>query len=168
MGYLHLLTNHLPIVLCMVAIGFFFYAKLSASRESLLIAIFMMALAGFSVAPAYLSGEAAEDLLHEHKLPHIRKDFIHQHEDVAQISSLMLVILGCLASVEFARVLKKTQNKKSWLQEALGLWTILCFAALAYTAYLGGRISHRELDALEAESELRPIVDPATAVLPVP
>ncbi len=140
---LHLAVNHLPVV--GVLIGFFilvtgiFLKQLVVKRTALVVLVF----AAITVAPAYLSGEPAEEIV-EHKAG-VTEALIHAHEESAELSLIFTCIVGGVAALTLALGKMKRENLESKsMMAALGL-SIVTFGMLANTAHLGGLIRHDEL-----------------------
>lgn len=91
--------------------------------------------------PVYLTGEGTEEMIE--KLPGVSEGMIEEHEEMAKIGLIIIIITGVAALVAF--VLKK---KQSLLKPALILCVILSFVSfgvMAQTAHLGGQIRHSEI-----------------------
>jgi len=100
----------------------------------------MIAATLFTI-PVYLTGEGTEEMIE--KLPGVSEGMIEEHEEMAKIGLIIIIITGVVALVAF--VLKK---KQSLLKPALILCVILSFVSfgvMAQTAHLGGQIRHSEI-----------------------
>jgi uncharacterized membrane protein len=140
-AHLHLILNHLPVVGIPVALAFLLYGlkikNHSLQRFSYLVLIALALL----VLPVYFTGEPAEEVV-EH-LPGVAESLIEAHEDAAQISLVLTMMLGAgaLAGLFFSRDEKKSRI----LSLAVVTLAVVSVASLLYTANLGGKIRHTEL-----------------------
>lgn len=141
-AHLHLLLNHLPILgtlfgLLTLATGFLL--KNSTVKKT---ALGIFAFAAVCVAPAYLTGEGAEELVEN--LPGVSENLIGRHEDLANIFLWVVVALGVLSLFTFFADYK---SKKS----ATLLYTLTFIAAIGAMVFAqqvgssGGEIRHTEI-----------------------
>ena len=100
----------------------------------------MIAAAVFTL-PVYLTGQGTEEMIE--KLPGISEGMIEEHEEMAKIGLIIIIITGVAALS--ALILKK---KTSLLKPVLILCAVFSFASFgvfAQTAHLGGQIRHTEI-----------------------
>ncbi|MEN9698948.1 MAG: hypothetical protein RLZZ301_146 [Bacteroidota bacterium] len=139
LAYLHLLTNHLPILGVMFAVLLLVFAVINKQQNTTFSAYLIMLVAGIGGIIAYFTGEAAEESV-EH-LPGISEKIIHLHEEMAENVLLLIFlltassVLGIWAHVSGSRYAKKFET----YMLVLG---IICFVLFAFTGYLGGHIRH--------------------------
>ena len=140
---LHLAVNHLPVA--GVLIGFFilFAGVILKSTSVRRTAMAVLVFAAISVAPTYLSGEPAEELV-EHK-PGVTKALIHEHEEAAELSLVFTVIVGAGAALSLMLGKLKRESLETKSTYATLALSAVTFAMLANTAHLGGLIRHDEL-----------------------
>ena len=140
-AHLHLMLNHLPVVGIPVALAFLLYGlkvkNTSLQRFSYLILIALAAV----VIPVYLTGEPAEELV-EH-LPGVAESLIEAHEEAAEISLVLTLVLG--AGALAALVFQRNPRKGSLLGWGVVVLALFAISSLLYTANLGGKIRHTEL-----------------------
>ncbi len=140
---LHLAINHLPIVgvligLIILVAGLFL--KQAMVKKT---GLFVLVFAAVTVAPTYLSGEPAEEIV-EHK-PGVTKVLIHEHEESAELSMVFTAITGAVAALSLVLLKMKRENLELKLTYLVLVLSIVTFVLLANTAHLGGFIRHDEL-----------------------
>lgn len=137
---IHLIFNHFPLVIFLISTLILAYGVFK--NNTLLIRTgFVLNILGFLfILPIYFSGEGAEELV-EH-MDHVSHDFIHEHEDVAEIAFVGSIFLVLFSLAGLFNVPRRFTNI---LPKAILIATIISFFLMAYTAHLGGRVSHPEL-----------------------
>lgn len=103
--------------------------------------LYFMIVAALFTVPVYLTGEGTEKMIE--KLPGVSENMIHEHEEMAEIGLIIIIITGIAALG--ALIIKR---KTSLLKPALVLCAIFSFASfgvMAQTAHLGGQIRHIEI-----------------------
>lgn len=143
--YLHLLTNHLPVLgtafgLLILLLAAFFRAP---SQQVRTCAYVLLVVSALGAVVANWSGEGAEDILE--KLPGYSHDAIEEHEHAAPYALGGSLAAGGLALV--AMVLSGL--RPAWnVRMAVGvaLVALFAFATTVRTALLGGKIRHTELE----------------------
>ena len=138
---IHLLTNHLPLILPMIGALILIISIVINSEASKRIGYFIVFLGGLLTLPAFLSGEGAEHIVEElgrsHKL-------IHEHEETAEIYAYLSYVVGLTALLGLYMNWKKKSLEKIILP--IVLIGTLALAYLSYeTGNSGGKISHPEL-----------------------
>lgn len=141
-AHLHLLTNHIPILLTFLSIGLLVWAMFSKNSEHYKIAFIGFIIAGIAMVIVFESGENAEDIVEN--IPGITHDSIEAHEEAAEIAWWLTVILGA------GGVAGLFMNKRKLRGFKVFVWGILIFALLTggllvYTGNLGGQIRHSEI-----------------------
>jgi multisubunit Na+/H+ antiporter MnhC subunit len=97
---LHLAVNHMPVVGVLFGFLILFVGMLMKNSSVKKTGLAVLVFASVTVAPAYLSGEPAEDMV-EHK-PGVTKALIHEHEDSAELSLVFTAITGGVAALALA------------------------------------------------------------------
>lgn len=141
-AHLHLLTNHIPILLTFLSIAMLIWAMISKKSDYYKIAFIGFIIAALAMIVVFQSGEEAEDIVEE--IPEVTHDSIEEHEEAADISwwLTMLIGVGGIAGLYM--------NKKGTKGFQAFVWVLLAFALLtagylAYTGNLGGHIRHTEI-----------------------
>lgn len=150
--HLHLIFNHLPVILIPAGIVFYLLASTVGQKERNLVraSLWMLCVASLTALPAFLTGEPAEEFV-EH-LPGFSKALIEPHEDIGKIAFILSLVSGLLAGILAhycpPRVTPISAKLEAFLKVAKPLFLLLAIVAsglLGYTAYLGGQIRHSEI-----------------------
>ncbi|HEV7994575.1 MAG TPA: hypothetical protein VGP25_22330 [Gemmatimonadaceae bacterium] len=140
-AHLHLLVNHAPVLGTMfalaLAVASFLYAP-DVLRRTALVVLVGCAIAA---AAADYSGDPAENAIRG--FPGVRREVIHQHEEMADKAFILSVALGVLSLAALVRWRRVPVPKGA----AAGLVLASAFVggAMLYTSLLGGRIRHTEV-----------------------
>lgn len=151
-AHLHLLVNHAPILGAFFAVALLL-ASFAWSPDTLRRTAFVV-LVGVGIAGviADKTGEPAEDAIRG--MPGVKREVIHEHEELAETSYLVAGAAGLIALV----MLVRTRNRPvpaSHGAIALAL-SLVVAGMMGYTGLLGGRIRH---------TEVRPGATPADATV---
>lgn len=141
-AHLHLLTNHIPILLTFLSVAMLVWAVFSKKNEHYKIAFIGFIIAGLAILVVFQSGEEAEDIVEE--IAGVTHDSIEAHEEAANISWWLTVILGGGGIVGLFMNKKKGKGFKPFVWVMLA-YALLTAGYLAYTGNLGGHIRHTEL-----------------------
>lgn len=141
-AHFHLLINHLPILLPIVALAILLIGLLQKNNSILKLAYLIFILAAISAMPASASGEEAEEQI-EH-LPGISHALIHEHEEAAEQLAIVLYLLGALSLVALWAISKNKPFYKL-LTYIIVLLAIGSIYAAKQTGSTGGEISHPEI-----------------------
>ena len=138
---IHLALNHVPLFFSIIGGLVLIYGFIRKNESIKILSLYFMIAAAVFTLPVYLTGEGTEEMIE--KLPGISEGMIEEHEEMAKIGLIIIIITGVAALG--ALVLKK---KTSFLKPVLILCAILSFASFgvfAQTAHLGGQIRHTEI-----------------------
>ncbi len=163
-AYLHLVTNHIPIIgvpfaLAVLALGLWRKSD-DLKAVSFLIFVFL----GVATLGVFLLGQGGEDFVEE--LAGVSHDAIHAHEDMAKVALASTLILGVASLFALIRYKgfaifkrkgvpventpedKTTSGKGTqfpyWIAIGVLLSALLTSGILGYTGQLGGKIRHPE------------------------
>ncbi|MCG8469339.1 MAG: hypothetical protein MJB57_14220 [Gemmatimonadetes bacterium] len=138
--HLHLVSHSFPIVLSMSAtlVGLFGWWRGIESLESW--ALVALIVSAAFVAPAYLTGLAAADVVADRTF--VRPGVVQTHRFWATWAAIPLFTAGALA----AFALHEREDQK--LRRFVILVGLLASLIVGYTAWLGSRIVHGETVAL--------------------
>jgi len=139
MAYLHLLSNHVPILGSLFGILLLVVALIKPNLKTTLSAYLILLVSGIGGIVAYFTGEPAEESI-EH-VPGISHKLIHVHEEMAE-NALIFVFLLTAASIIglwAERAEWKSAKKIELFTLVVG---IIAFILFAFTGYLGGHIRH--------------------------
>ena len=141
-AHIHLLITHLPIFGALIGSLVLAYAIIIKSNDTKIAAYGVLVLSTFGAGIAYLTGEAAEEVVEE--IPGVVESTIKAHENFALIALIGLIIMGLLSVIGlFAIVNKSTYAPKIAILVLIA--AITSFGLVAITGYLGGKIRHTEL-----------------------
>lgn len=139
MAYLHLLSNHVPILGSLFGILLLVVALLYPNLKTTLSAYIILLLSGLGGLVAYFTGEPAEESI-EH-IKGISHKVIHIHEEMAENSLFFVFLLTAAAIIGLWAERQKWESAKK-----IELFTlvvgIVAFILFAFTGYLGGHIRH--------------------------
>ena len=141
-AHIHLLITHLPIFGALIGSLVLAYAIIIKSNDTKIAAYGVLVLSTFGVGIAYLTGEAAEEVVEE--IPGVVESTIKAHENFALIALIGLIILGLLSVVGLIAIVNKSTYARKIAIVVL-IAAITSFGLVAITGYLGGKIRHTEL-----------------------
>lgn len=140
-AHLHLLVNHAPIFGSLVALALLVVSYFTAAdvlRRTAFAVLIGTALAGVT---ADLSGDPAEDAIRG--FPGVRRELIHDHEEMADKAYLLAGVAGVLALGSLVRWRRRPVPGSATLVMLVG--TAVVSGAMIYTGLLGGRVRHTEV-----------------------
>lgn len=141
-AFVHLAFNHLPIVAFPILILLLAWGLFRRSREVLRLALGLCVAVAAITYPIFLSGESAEELVEE--AAWANEDLIHEHEERAETTLIVVLVTGALAAVAFWRL--RGQRPIEPLVSGVVLAAVVLSAGmLAWTALAGGEIRHEEI-----------------------
>lgn len=140
--HFHLIITHLPVFASILGALVLGYGLGKESRPTREIAYLILMLAGAGAILSNISGENAEHMAEN--IPGILESAIEEHEE--SVGMVLWTLISCaLASIAgLWAAWKKPDFEKRLAVLALGL-SLLGFAAVARTAWLGGKIRHTEI-----------------------
>ena len=141
-AHLHLLVNHLPVILPPLGLLLLLCARLRGSDDIRQAAMGVFVLGALLAVPAYYSGEPAEERVED--LPGVAKSLIHEHEESAEWAAGAIGILGVLAAPALI-LLARRRRVPAPLRAAVLVAALLTAVVMGRTALLGGRIHHPEI-----------------------
>jgi uncharacterized membrane protein len=144
-AHLHLIITHLPIF---GSVFGFCLLVLSLAHRSLQLqqtSLWLFVLSGATTATAYLTGRPANTLLMKW-IPSASLDASDQHAEIAVIALVCAALAASLAIIGLV-VSRTGKREPTWLLTLLLVLGLTSSAALAWTANLGARIRHSEIQA---------------------
>lgn len=139
--HLHLLVNHAPLFGALLALALLAASFLWAPdvlRRTALVLLIGTAIAG---VVSDLSGEPAEDAIRG--FPGVKRDVIHEHEELGEKSFIVASIVGVLALGALVRW-RRTPLPQGVAVGAL-VGAAVVSGMMSYTDLLGGRVRHTEV-----------------------
>ena len=156
--HLHLLVNHAPVFGSLFALALlaasFIWAPDVLRRTALLVLVFT----AISGVISDLTGEPAEDAIRG--FPGVRREVIHEHEELAEKSFIVASVIGVFALGALARW-RRTPLPQGVAVGALAGAAVVS-GMMAYTALLGGRVRHTEVRPGATESDAT-VIEPRRA-----
>jgi uncharacterized membrane protein len=138
---IHLALNHAPLFLSLAGGVLLVIGMIQKNGSLKKMSLYFLIAAACSAVPVFLTGEGTEELV-EH-LPAVDHDAIEEHEEMAKISLIIIIITGVVA---LAAVLFRKRTGIANLIPGIALvLSLASFGAMAQTAHLGGLIRHSEL-----------------------
>ncbi len=141
--YLHILTNHIPIILAGLGFLSTLAALVSRKRVAWIYALTTFALAGLSVYPVFFAGSQAEDIVVDHDR-NARKS-IQEHEAAADWALWMVLATGAISAYGLYRLRKEAEALPPvWLRVLVLVAGGFAISTVAVTSLQGGKIRHAE------------------------
>lgn len=138
----HLLVNHLPVVGFVIAVFALLAASILRSMEVKRFVLMLTVIVGLSSLPALWTGEPAEEVI-EH-LSGVDKALIHEHEEVAELATILALITAAVAAGALFLQVRKPESLKTTIPAALIL-SLATVAVMGKAAHEGGKIRHPEI-----------------------
>ena len=140
--HLHLLITHLPVFESILGALVLIHGLWTKTNQTKNAAYFVFILSAMGAVIAYLTGEPAEEAVE--KIQGVLENKIELHEDSALYALISLIALGGLSV--FALVINRFKPSlvKSTAITIL-IISLISFALVARTGYLGGQIRHTEI-----------------------
>ena len=141
-AHIHLLLNHIPLVVAGVAALLLAVALVRKSAELKRVSFGLFVLAALITIPVYLTGEPAEEIVEN--LPGVSGPIVEQHERSALFSLIAIEVLGVVSLFGLFIYRRAAELPKVFAVATLGL-SIVAGGLTAWTANLGGQIKHPEI-----------------------
>ena len=139
--YSHLLLNHFPVVLSVVALATAILALLLRRRTIWQAAMAALTVAGVFVYPVHFTGDEAQEAL-EHTW-YIKPGVMDAHDKAAGIAMWIILIAGAFAAYSWWRSMKHPEEiLPGWTRAGVLVGALAAVISVTYTAYLGGKIIH--------------------------
>jgi hypothetical protein len=140
--HLHLMVNHLPVILTPVVGLMLLWGLIRGSREITRLAAGMAVIVAALSYPVFLTGEPAEEGVED--APWLTERMVHDHEERAEAALIAVLVTGVLATV----LLWQSREGKELSKRTAGV-TLAGLAVSAglfgWTALAGGIIRHDEI-----------------------
>ncbi|MYI06805.1 MAG: hypothetical protein F4059_05680 [Gemmatimonadetes bacterium] len=141
-AHLHLVTVHLPVVLCPLALVLFLFARLRHDTPAARIARWLLVASAVVGVPAFFSGPPAFESM-ESELAAVR-DLVELHAVLGRAAFFGLVLLALTALQTTLREMQE-ERVPGWLHGIVVVGTLLLSYVLAWTGHLGGAIRRPEI-----------------------
>lgn len=141
-AHFHLLVNHLPIIFPIVAVIVMITGLISKSEAVRRTAYLVFSIGALTTIAAMTSGEGAEEVVE--KISGISENYIENHEEAAEIFSILSYILGGLSLLGlWASFKQKTFSNIFSIVTLVFAFVVLFFGK--QTGTTGGEIRHTEI-----------------------
>src|SRR6188474_343966 len=100
---IHLALNHVPLFFSIIGGLVLIYGFIRKNESIKILSLYFMIMAALFIIPVYLTGEGTEEMVE--KLPGVSERMIEEHEEMAKIGLVIIIITGVAALS--ALVLKK-------------------------------------------------------------
>jgi uncharacterized membrane protein len=135
----HLITNHLPVLGLSFSAISIIWGMYRNSRNTLLLAFFLVLISAVGGFIAGNTGEGAEEAVE--KIIGISHEAIHEHEEAAELAMPLIIASGILSLLAGFLLIKN--HKWSKTSQWLLLLTVIMGCILSMRAgWLGGKIRH--------------------------
>jgi glucan phosphoethanolaminetransferase (alkaline phosphatase superfamily) len=145
--YLHLVLNHFPVILSVMALVASLLAMVTKSRAAWLYAAASLTVAGLFSYPTFLTGHGAHEVLEDFWW--VKEDSWSEHEKAADFANVFLLCGGAFAAFAWWKLTRtKDAMIARWIQLALILASAMGATSVGRAAWLGGKVI-REQEALK-------------------
>lgn len=141
-AHIHLLTNHLPIILPACGITILFTGVILKSEVIKRVGFSILIGGGVATFPAFISGEGAEEIVEN--IIGINEVDIEEHEEQAKVFAILSYILGAAAIAGMIISLKKLSINKFYSSAVIFYGVLVMYFAYK-TGGSGGKIRHTEI-----------------------
>lgn len=141
-AHYHLLVNHIPLFTVAFGLVAMTWSYFRRSDEMRYFAVALLVAGGLSGWLAAETGEGAEHALKGR--PEFTKEWIHPHEEAAEIANIGAWILAAAAAALIVIERFRRQNLPI-AQLVVILLALVTMVLMARTAYMGGQIRHTEV-----------------------
>ena len=141
-AHVHLMINHFPVVGVFGAIALLVYSLARKSEEIKRVSFGLFVLLALITLAVFFTGQAAEDSVK--KLPNVTEAYIGRHEEMADLSLVLMETLG-LAALAGLLFLRSSGSIPKWIVVIVLLLSLITAAVVGFTANLGGQIRHTEI-----------------------
>lgn len=139
-AHLHLLLTHVPVITIVLGTVLLGYAWLRRRPEAMQIAMWAFVLSALVAVVVYLTGEGAEEIVEG--MVGVSEAIIEEHEEAAVFALGGALLLGAVSAVGLWLSRREVPR---WFGGATLLVALAVTGIMAWTANLGGQISHPEI-----------------------
>lgn len=138
----HLVLNHIPVLGTLFGIPFLVIGLLRRDHELIKSSYWVFFIVALITIPVFLTGEPAEEVIE--RLPGVSRTLIHEHEEAAEPTFIVMMVLGAVALIGlFSERFKESLRRTTVAVVLIG--ALVGAGLAAWTANLGGDIRHPEI-----------------------
>jgi uncharacterized membrane protein len=141
-AHFHLVVNHLPIILPFAGLIVLTGGLLFKSELVKRMSYFLFVLSAIATVLAMSSGEGAEEIAES--LPGVTENFIHEHEEKAELFAIFSYLLGASSIVGLWASWKAKRFSVAFSYLILAMSLVVLFLG-KQTGTSGGEIRHTEI-----------------------
>lgn len=148
-AYLHLLINHIPVILAPLGALSLIVAWLTQRRAVWLYGLATVTLAGISAYPTMATGHSAEHIV-VHTVAGVERSTVHEHEESGELAMWILLASGVVSAYGWWRLAKSGSPDAVlplWTRALALLLALAGAATVTYASYTAGYILHHEIHA---------------------
>ncbi len=142
LAHIHLMLNHFPVVGVVFGFLLLLVSLLKKSEELKKVSLWVLVIVSLIALPVYLTGEPSEEMVED--LAGVSESIIEQHEDIALISLIAVILLGVTATVGLF-FFRHSATIPGWFIAISLIISIIAGGLMGKTANLGGQIRHSEI-----------------------
>ena len=148
-AYIHILINHLPIILALLGAAAAVLSLFLNKRALWLYAVASLTIAGLSAYPVVLTGNEAEESME--KMPYVTREAIHDHEEAAELAMWILLATGAVSAFAWWQATRGPTSRAyapnapvapMWLRAVVAVGGIASAGAVSYAAKEADPIMH--------------------------
>ncbi len=140
--HVHLVATHLPVTGIIFGFCLLLWGVLRRSSEIVRLSWGWFVVCGLLALPAYFSGEPTAELVKG--LVGVKPEAIEQHEELAEVALAGTLVVG-VVSLGALIVFRGRREPPRWTALVILFLVVLAGGLLGWTANLGGRIRHPEM-----------------------
>jgi hypothetical protein len=139
-AYLHLLVNHIPIILTLVGAGAAVLGLVLRRRGLWLYAVASLTISGATAYPVMLTGHAAEDVMKDKW--YVTRESIDAHEEAGETAMWVLIAMGAVSAYAWWRLVRRDRSDllPMWLGALVFVASLAGVWTTTIAAYRGGNI----------------------------
>lgn len=138
----HLVLNHIPVLGTLFGIPFLVIGLIRHNRALIMSSFWVFFVVALLTIPTFLTGDPAEEVIE--RLPGVSRTLIHDHEEAADPTFVVMMVLGAVALIGLFSERFKESLRKTTTAVVLIL-ALVAAGMTAWTANLGGDIRHPEI-----------------------
>jgi hypothetical protein len=174
-AYIHILINHLPIILALVGTAAAVLALFLNKRALWLYAVATLTIAGLSVYPVFLTGKEAEESME--KMPYVNRRDIHDHEEAAELAMWVLLATGAVSAFAWWQATRGLNSRAYapnapvaplWLRAAVAVGGLASSATISWAAKESDPILHYSPSLVHPPAIGIPANPPSALEVPAP